>query len=148
MDLVRRRSMSVAGIFLFALFISSGFGCGAPQESAAPDESAAPEVPAAKAGGFPEEDIPIYDGLARDYVSDDGPLLVVNGTTTDEIAKVLAFYRDRLPAKGWKEGVDPTAGGGAETLYFEKGTAKLTIMVSTDLGKTRVSVQVEGYQGG
>ena len=140
--------MYVAALFLFALFISGGFGCGAPQESAAPDVSAAPEVPAATAGGFPENDIPIYDGLARDYVSDDGPLLVVNGTTTDEIAKVLAFYRDRLPAKGWKEGVDPTAGGGAETLYFEKGTAKLTIMVSTDLGKTRVSVQVEGYQGG
>jgi len=140
--------MYVANLFLVALFIGGGFGCGAPQESAAPDESAAPEMPAATAGGFPEDDIPIYDGLARDYVSDDGPLLVVNGTTNDEIAKVIAFYRDRLPAKGWKEGVDPTAGGGAETLYFEKGTAKLTIMVSMDEGKTRVSVQVEGYQGG
>ena len=147
MDLVHRRSMKFAGLFVFALFFSGGFGCGAPQESAAPADTA-PGAPAVKAGGFPEDDIPIYDGLARDYVSDDGPLLVVNGTTNDEIAKVMAFYRDRMPTKGWKEGVDPTAGGGAETLYFEKGTAKLTIMVSTDLGKTRVSVQVEGYQGG
>lgn len=121
-----------------ALLASIAAGCG----SQSPVASAP-----AKVGGFPE-DIPIYDGLQQDYVSDSGPLLVVNGLTSDSIEKVTAFYRERLPAIGWTEGSDPTqGGGGGKAMVFNKGQTKIVILVSKDEGKTRVSLQVEGYEG-
>ena len=125
----------LAGLLLVA-------GCGSPAQPDAPAQA----QPAEKAGEFPA-DIPIYEGLARDYVSDSGPLLVVNGTTVDSIEKVAAFYRERLAANGWSEGHDPTvvAGNGGETLVYVKGPAKMVILISEDEGKTRVSLQVEGY---
>ncbi|NUM56867.1 MAG: hypothetical protein HUU46_24825 [Candidatus Hydrogenedentes bacterium] len=128
-------AMILANLFVFAVLLTSGAsGCGSPP-------------PAAKIGGFPE-DIPVYDGLVKDYTSDSGPLLVVNGSTTDDTAKVAAFYRERLPANGWTEGSDPAQREpGTEALIFSKGQAKLVIRASKDQEKTRVSLQVEGYDG-
>jgi len=121
-------------------------GCGAPQYVASPPETSAP-TSAAMVVGIPEE-IPVYDGLLQDYV-DSGSMIVVNGTTQDEVAQVLSFYRERFPAKGWTEGSDPTAiGGGAEGVVYTKGSAKAVVLVSKEQGKTRVSLQVEGYVAG
>ncbi|MDZ4858834.1 MAG: hypothetical protein SGI88_07600 [Candidatus Hydrogenedentes bacterium] len=141
---IHRPARHLVSLFLFAVVITGGtIGCGAPPSTASPS---AASPPAAKAGGFPE-DFPVYEGLVQDYVSDSGPLLVVNGVTDDDIPKVISFYRDRMPVKGWIEGTDPAqGGGGAEELVYTKGPAKAVILVSKDLGKTRVSVQVEGYE--
>lgn len=121
-------------------------GCGGPQNAATTPAANAP-APSAMAVGIPE-DIPVYDGLVQDFV-DSGSMIVVNGTTDDDIPQVLSFYRERFPAKGWVEGSDPTAvGGGAEGLVYTKGSAKAVVLVSNDEGKTRVSLQVEGYVAG
>ncbi len=144
MTRIHRPAPHLVNLFLFAAVLSSGaIGCGAPPST--PSPAAAPP-PAAKAGGIPD-DIPVYDGLVRDYVNDSGPLLVVNGLTPDDTEKVISFYRERFPAKGWVEGYDPTqAGAGSVALVYTKGQAKAVVLISKDEGKTRVSVQVEGYE--
>jgi len=84
-------------------------------------------IPAVQFGGRNEipSDFPIYPGARLDsaIASDSGPCLSVTATwsTSDDAARVIAFYRHALATGPWT--ITDTRQEGAATIFYFQGTS-------------------------
>lgn len=95
--------------------------------------------------------VPRYDGAKATSISIDGAAkgATISLATSDAIAKVVAWYADRLKADGWTESQSFTAGT-VETRTYEKGKESITLSVSqsTDSENQGQTVVYIAYSAG
>jgi len=95
--------------------------------------------------GFPK-DVPIYPGaevVSATSMAQMG-MASVQLSTGDGVAKVAAYYKRELAAKGWNEVTAMSQGGAQamEMLSCSKGETVATVMAVAEEGKTIISVTI------
>ena len=91
---------------------------------------------------FPK-DVPLYDGLAVQQAMSDtaSGMFNVTGGVAAAPETVMAYYKEKTAAQGWKETMSMNAGD-MQTLMCEKDDRALSVMVSKDGEKSALSVSV------
>lgn len=92
---------------------------------------------AAEGSGLPE-DVPAYPN-ASEMVSMAG---MITFTTSDDVTTVADFYREEMPAQGWKKDSDENLGEMVNQTW-KKDERTLTLMVSPDDGGSGVVINIE-----
>jgi hypothetical protein len=114
----------------------------APAPPAAP---AAPDAPAARPSALPAgypDDLPTYPAASAVATSQDGEEgLLVAFESADASDRIFEFYKDALAKQGWQlEG--EMSSEGQHMLIANKGARKASVMISTESGKTEITVTV------
>ncbi len=91
---------------------------------------------------FPK-DVPVLDGLQllMVHVSSAKKEFLVQGKSTTPITKAAAFYREKIPAQGWKELTKMDAGE-MQNMQYEKDQRVLSVMLMKEGEETTISTQV------
>ena len=97
-------------------------------------------------GDLPEnmpQDVPVYPGAtvagSWQVTEEEGGGLTLNLQTEDEVEKVVAFYKERLPEEGW-EIKSEFQNEGAVVITVEKGERGGWVSVSREEGKTVIGL--------
>ncbi len=90
---------------------------------------------------FPK-DVPVLDGLQLQMVqaATEKKEFVVQGKSTLSMEKAAAFYKEKVPAQGWKELTTMNAGE-MQTMQYEKDQRSLSVMLMKDGDAIMVSTQ-------
>lgn len=93
--------------------------------------------------GFPK-DIPIYAGAEIQMTSADpaSSSFSVQAMSSDAIDKVAEYYKKEMKSQGWTEsqGMVQTGDNPMHMLNFEKGESNAVIVVTSQDGKTSLSI--------
>jgi hypothetical protein len=83
-------------------------------------------------------DIPVMqDATEKTAVAD-----TIMYKTASTVADVVEFYKQQMPAKGWKLEGEPEVAEESATMQFTQGDQTAQVMLSVDQGKTQVVVNV------
>ena len=83
-------------------------------------------------------DIPVMkDATEKTSVGD-----MIMYKTASKVADVVEFYKQQMPAKGWKLEGEPEVTDESATMQFSKDAQTAQVMVSVDQGKTQVVINV------
>ncbi len=91
---------------------------------------------------FPK-DVPVLDGLQLMMVQSSPAKkeFVIQGKASIPIAKAAAFYKDKIPAQGWKN-LTNMDNAEMQTMQYEKDQRTLSVMLMKDGEDTTVSLQM------
>jgi hypothetical protein len=117
----------------------------APPPTAAPAPAAPAPPSGARTAGLPDSyppDLPTYPSASAVASSKDGEEgLLVAFESQDTPEKIFAYYKDALAQQGWQlEG--EMSSEDQHMLIANKGERKASVMVSTEGGKTEITVTV------
>jgi hypothetical protein len=109
----------------------------------------------AEAAGTDLKSVPPYTGAKRTFYIKGEP---VNGNisvsityqTSDDPAKVLAFYKEKMAALGWTVSLTVAGQDGGEMVSYDKGdnNTTATVNVTKSNGKTDITVMYNGVEAG
>lgn len=90
--------------------------------------------------GWPD-DVPLYAGTKLLTAVKSGDGSTIQGTTTDALDKVTAFYKDKLTKGGWVEESVTTAPQ-MSMMSYSKDASSLMVMLSASDAETSISISV------
>jgi hypothetical protein len=135
-------------VLMLAACAPSGTTTGSQPPSTTTGRSAV-DTPTATTGAASSlpSDIPAYPGAKLSNTSVEDGAKTYLYTTTDNIAKVLAFYKQQMPANGWSE--QQENGGVANVLEFTKDSRRAIVSAMVPLPTsgsdlTKFSIAVSG----
>lgn len=91
-------------------------------------------------------DVPIYDGLSiiGSFSSNEGEeqMFNISATSSEAPDKVMAFYKEKLEAEGWKQQETFSQAGGMQMASFSKAERIVNITAMSEGDATNVTLTV------
>lgn len=90
------------------------------------------------------KDVPVPDGLAllmAQSSAEEGQHMI-SGTTTQTLEQIAAFFKDKIPAQGWKVETTMAVPGQMETTVYKKDDRTLNATANVEDGKVALVLAV------